>query len=148
VITGDFAVQTDTFTVTVTLTPVGTLTLNANAIDAGNGEKGIDNDRNYTITYTVTGDSEYTIKNIPYDVNYTVVETGLNEYTPEYVASYDGNQVGKIEAASTSTTITNTRNAEINTGINLDSLPYLIILAVAIGGLILFVTRRRMASNE
>ena len=61
---------------------------------------------------------------------------------------YDENASGQFNAASLETTITNNRDIEIETGINLDSLPYLIILTVAIAGLAIFVVRKRLTVNE
>lgn len=144
VITGNFADPDDVFTVTVTVTPDEGKVINADPIEwyteAVSEEDGV-----YTATYTLKGGESVTIKNLPYDVSYTVVETRDTRYD---APKYDNNAERDFDAATIETTITNERNIGIETGINLDSMPYLIILAVAIGGLAVFMVRRRMVINE
>jgi len=73
---------------------------------------------------------------------YNVEEAQAEEYDEPV---YDGNQSGEMDAPSKETTITNNRDIDIETGVNLDSLPYFAILALAIGGLAMFLVRRRAA---
>lgn len=144
VITGNYADPDDEFTITVTVTPDAGKVIKPDPI-VWNTENITEADGVYTATYTLKGGESATIKNLPYDVSYTVVETQDTRYDN---AAYDDNASGDFKAATVETTITNNRDTTIETGINLDSLPYLILLAVAIGGLALFVVRRRRAINE
>ena len=140
---GNFADPDDTFTVTVTLTPKTDFVLNDDVIEATGSDSYAQNDTTgvVTIKYTVKHGSVFTITDIPYDVTYTVVESAN---TKNYVLSYDGNETGEIDDASIETMITNTRNKEIDTGISLDSLPYiLLLLAAAIGMGVLLMKKRK-----
>lgn len=110
--------------------------------------------------FHIKHDETITLGNIPYDVTYKVEENIMYEAEPynydkatyEYLdKDADGNNTGitgVIDSGLEIAKVINNKERTVETGINLDSLPYLIILAVAIGGLFLFVTRRRMASNE
>lgn len=147
VVTGNYGDPNDEFEVTVTLTPQGELELNDESIEAlgadsynQDAETGV-----ITIVYTVMDGESFTINNIPYDVDYKVEETG---YTDGYDPSYDGNESGEIDEPAQETTITNNRDIEIDTGINLDSMPYYAVLAIAIGGLAVFLIRRRLIINS
>lgn len=86
------------------------------------------------------------IKNLPYGVTYTIEE---DDYTTEetggYTTTYSFDDANKaIDTASDTVTITNTKGVTIDTGIFLDSLPYILILAVvAAGGALLMIKRRR-----
>lgn len=85
-----------------------------------------------------------TIENLPYGVTWSFSEEDLGD---EYVVT-DRMANGTISAGTVTNTIINDKDRTVETGITLDNLPYLIILAVVIGGLILFVTRRRLSHNE
>ena len=132
-------------------------------ITVSDGEDG----ENYPDSYTVTGGSDASnhvtiaagtettfkfkdgdtinIANLPYGVNYKVVET---DYSGEgYETSYnvdnvntDGAVVGSINET---VTITNHKGAVVDTGIALDSLPYVLLLAVSVVGMAAFVMKKR-----
>lgn len=111
-------------------------------IEAGEGWTG-----SKEVEITLKHDETVTFTNIPYGVTYTVVE---NDYTAEAdggynAASYnfdDNNK--KIDTASENVTITNNKDGEIDTGINMDSMPYILLLAVACMGLFVFISKKRM----
>lgn len=98
-------------------------------------------------TITLKHDETVTFTNIPYGVTYTVVE---NDYTAEADGGYDAASYNfddnnkKIDSASENVTITNNKNGEIDTGISMDSMPYILLLAVACMGLIVFISKKRM----
>lgn len=145
-VTGNLGDTSKYFKVTVTLT----------------GETG----KNYADSYSVTGgsytsnptsikigeatdfylkdDDTITIANLPYGVTYTVVEADYqttDKYdAPSYTFSDDGK---KIDSPSDTVTITNNKTTNVDTGISLDSVPFILILAVCAGAAILFVTKRR-----
>lgn len=114
-----------------------------------------DGDKNETIAGGWTGSKEVeitlkhdetvTFNNIPYGVTYEVVE---NDYTGDKggydAASYsfdDGSK--KIDSASDSVTITNNKGGVVDTGISMDSMPYILMLAVVFMGLFLFFSKKR-----
>ncbi len=143
-VTGNFGDPDDEFEVTVTLSPKEGKELKADPIQAPGADSFSQDPETgaVTIKYTVKDGSEFTISNIPYDVLYNVEEAQAEEYDEPV---YDGNQSGEMDAPSKETTITNNRDIDIETGVNLDSLPYFAILALAIGGLAMFLVRRRAA---
>ena len=89
-----------------------------------------------------------TFTNIPYGVTYTVEEA---DYTSDgYKTTYAlGDNNKKIDSASDSVDITNNKNNDkIDTGINLDSMPYIMILAlVAVCAVVMFA-RKRFSANR
>lgn len=98
-------------------------------------------------TITLKHGETVTFTNIPYGVTYTVVE---NDYaadgydTPTY--NFDDNQK-TINTASEGVTITNNKGGTPDTGITLDSLPFVLILAVCAGAVVLFVIKRRNSAE-
>jgi pilin isopeptide linkage protein len=85
-----------------------------------------------------------TFANLPYGVTYTAVEkdvTGDGYKTADYVFS-DTNKT--IDTAADTVTITNNKDKDVATGISLDNLPYIMILVIAAGGLIIFAKRKRI----
>ena len=83
-----------------------------------------------------------TFNNIPYGVTYTVVEDTYEGYTTTY-----SGENGTVGSASAEATITNDKGGNVDTGIVLDSMPYVLLLAVAAMGLALLLTKKR-ASRE
>lgn len=104
--------------------------------------------------------------NIPDGVSYTVVEDGAHltgdlngeeGYEAAYVGTDNGNTgTGKIEhiketvdnaisitTDSDTVTITNTKESTVDTGINLDNAPYILLLAIAVLGMFGFVSKKR-----
>lgn len=143
---GNFADPDDEFTVTVTLTPKSGFVLNDDVIEA-TGADSYSQDATtgvVTIVYTVKDGSEFTITDIPYDVLYTVEESAN---TMDYVVTYDGKESGEINARLIETMITNTRNKTIDTGISLDSLPYILLLGFAVLGMGVLFFRKRQNAN-
>ena len=151
VVTGNLGDQQKKFTVNVTFNaPEGktvdseikytvgaeerTLTFAQGATTAS---ANIDIKHNETVTFT----------NIPYGVSYKVAE---NDYTAEGydAAAYQGDQgiIGENNSAA-ECTITNNKNVGVDTGIVLDSMPYVLLLAVACMGLAVLMTKKR-ASRE
>lgn len=99
------------------------------------------------LTYTIDlGNNEsVTLDNIPAGVSYTVSEDPQN-----YTSDKEGNKVqGDIAANDADTaSFTNTLNQGIDTGINLDSMPYIMILClVAVCAVVLFVRKRTSANR-
>ena len=142
-ITGNFSQSDDTFEVTVTLTPdegknlkEGPITVTGAAGQTGSVVK--NDDRTVTVTFTVTNDSTVTIANVPYDVSYKVTEDA-----GDYTATITGD-TGKIAKAEQEVEIVNNLDQEVATGVNLDNLPYILVLALVGVGLISFTVRKRV----
>lgn len=145
-VTGNFGSPDDEFEVTVTITPdtdplktlkMGPMTFTGSdsVVQAANGV--------ITVVYTVKKGSVFTIENIPYDVSYTVVES---PNTLNYNVTY-ANASGDFDDPTITATITNERNILPQTGINLDSLPYILLLSGAVIGMgVLFIRKRQNAS--
>ena len=86
--------------------------------------------------------------NIPAGVKYAVEETDLAnkanaDATDTYTATYVG-ETGTITANATAeATVTNTKTVEVDTGISLDNMPYIMVLALVALGLVGFVSKKR-----
>ena len=95
-----------------------------------------------TATFEIKHDQTVTFTNIPYGVTYVVTEEVPDDYTATYVG-----ENGTVAAASADCTITNNKEGQVDTGIVLDSMPYVLLLAVACMGLAVLMTKKR-ASRE
>ena len=97
-------------------------------------------------TFYLKDSDTITISNLPYGVTYTVVE---DDYTSEATGGYEtaaykfSDDNKKIDTPADSVEITNTKNVGIDTGILVDSMPYILILAFVCTGLLIFCLRRR-----
>lgn len=98
------------------------------------------------VEITLKHDETVTFTNIPYGVTYTVVE---DDYTAKENGGYDeasyqfDDNNKKIDSASDSVTITNNKGGHVDTGISMDSMPYILMLAVVFMGLFLFFSKKR-----
>lgn len=104
---------------------------------------------------TITSMGEYTFKikhnetielsNIPKGVTYSLYEVEANQN--DYKTSYDYSDKKETKTIDTQendiVTITNNKGGNVDTGIVLDSLPYILLLAIAVGGILMFVLRKR-----
>lgn len=93
-----------------------------------------------------------TIGNLPYGVKYTVVE---DDYTTDANGNYDvakyslnGTDAASISneelnTATETVQITNNKSTNVDMGVTLDSLPYILALAVVFGGAVVMFTRKR-----
>ncbi|MGB4352643.1 MAG: hypothetical protein WBJ01_09690, partial [Tissierellaceae bacterium] len=138
----------------VTLTPVEGKVLNSDAI-AIEHDRGTISVLNETtgeikIAYSgIKGGDSFTIQNIPYDVNYLVEEvTGEDGLANGYEVAYDEFAKGLMDSSEKATTITNTRITEVPMGVNLDNLPYVLILGAASVGLVAFTLKRRFSDDR
>ena len=142
-ITGNFSQSDDTFEVTVTLTPdegknlkEGPITVTGAVEDSGTVNR---NGDEVTVTFTVTDGSEVKIANVPYDVSYVVTED-----SGDYKEKITDTDNGKIDKDTQKVEIVNTLDQEVATCVNLDNLPYILVLALVGVGLISFTVRKRV----
>lgn len=151
-VTGIMGDQQKEFTVKVTFTaPAGDTVREAITYVDGTETKTIAAGDGWTgskeVEITLKHDETVTFTNIPYGVTYTVVE---DDYTNEADGGYDeasyafDDENKKIDSASENVTITNNKDGEIDTGITMDSMPYILLLAVTCMGLFVFVSKKRM----
>jgi len=95
-----------------------------------------------TLTLTVTDGVTYTIADLPDGVTYAVVEEGVEDgKVDEYTVTYEG--ATGIMNEDKAVTVTNDKSSEVPTGITLDNMPYIILMAVALVGLGAFALRKR-----
>ena len=86
------------------------------------------------VTYTVTEDAKHSN---PDDVNKGDSATG-------YTTTYDHEDEMKITAGVTKAEgVNNEKKTEVNTGVILDSLPYVLVLALVAAGVVIMIVRRR-----
>lgn len=94
-----------------------------------------------TTFYLKDGES-ITISNLPYGLEFTIQEDnyGADGYETTYVRSSNDNV---IEAPETTVAYTNTKDGSIDTGVVLDNLPYVVIIAAVVGvGVTMLIKRR------
>lgn len=98
-------------------------------------------------TFYLKHDETLTIHNLPYGVTYEVTEENYtgDGYTTTHAFSDDAKE---IDSASDTVTITNNKQAAVDTGIVLDSLPYVLLLVLSIGGAVLFLLKRRSSRES
>lgn len=101
-------------------------------------------------TFYLKHDETLSILNLPYDVSYTVVETDYSKdgYTTS-VSGVEEELVGEgtIKVETQTVEFVNTKEGEIDTGINLDSLPYILIFAGVIVAAVVMIARKRRISD-
>lgn len=154
VVTGNLGDKTKEFEVTVTFTAPTGKTVSAPITYVEDGEtKTIAanwTDGVATAVINLHDQETVTFTNIPYGVTYKVEED--TKYTTEAEGGYktadydfdDDNK--KIDTASDNVTITNEKESTVDTGVVLDTLPYVMILAVAaVCGMALLLKKRHMA---
>lgn len=154
-VTGNLGDTSKYFRVTVTLTGVeGKTYADSYAVTGGTKiENGNDDCASSSITigkekdfYLKNGET-IKIENLPYGVTYTVVE---DSYDSEgYTATYDfGDKNLKIDSARDTVTITNNKGVVVDTGITMDSLPFILILGVALVGVTGMLIKRRLSADR
>ena len=109
-----------------------------------------------TVSIKLKHGDTVTITNIPYTVAYTVVEDGTTNIAAEgetpiykngdYTVTMS-NASGTIGALRTTATFNNNKEGDIETGVSLDTLPYVLVLALAGAGLVLMIARKRRVQD-
>ena len=155
-VTGIMGDKEKEFTVKVTFTaPEGDFVREAITYIDGGETKTIAAGEGWTgskeVEISLKHDETVTFTNIPYGVTYTVVE---NDYTGKDNGGYDeasynfNDENKKIDSLSDNVTITNNKGGMVDTGINMDSMPYILMLAVVFMGLfVFFYKKRKMREN-
>lgn len=95
-------------------------------------------------TFHLKHNETINLGNIPYGVSYTVTEADLEDYE-EVITGGDSNGTGTVsDASEAQVLVTNTKEGTPETGISMDSVPYVLLLAVATLGLAVLFTKKRM----
>lgn len=151
-VTGNMANRNDEFEITVTLTApagkvIGTpITVGGNVVTADEWENGV-----YTTTLTLShADGATSFTDIPVGVTVTVAENQdadkMNGYT--YVSTKVGEEdftsLTVADNTNSAIVVTNEKTTSVDTGITMDSMPYVLLLAVAAVGLVVMFTKKRM----
>ena len=103
-----------------------------------------DKNKYFEFKVTLTGEEgktyrdSYAIANLPYGVTYTVTETAAEGYTTEKTGD-----TGEINAADQAAEFTNNKAGSIDTGVVLNNMPYILVLAVLAAGVAVFIIRKR-----
>lgn len=84
----------------------------------------------------------FIIDNIPYGVEYTVTETAVANYTTTKT-----NDSGTIGSAAVTAEFKNDYSQNPDTGISLDSLPYILLAVLAIGSTVVLFSRKRRSAE-
>lgn len=97
-----------------------------------------------TKTFKLKHDDTIIIENLPKDVNYTVEETAVPKYTTTVNGTNGNRAEGKTVSNKATQAFVNNKVGDIDTGINLTTLPYILVFAgvIVIAG-VAFITRRR-----
>lgn len=150
-VTGNLGDLDKNFTVTVTFTAPEGETVGAPIYYTDNGQEmtiAANWEDTTSVNIDLKHDETVTFTNIPEGVTYTVIEDdytgdGYDEAVYEY--SDDAKLVDTdIDGENKdSVVITNNKEAEVDTGIALDSMPYIMILAVVAGAFVLTSFKKR-----
>lgn len=97
-------------------------------------------------TFHLKHEDTINILNIPEDVTYTVTETsatGYETYVGAGLKNQNSTATGTTSDAAQTAAFTNIKNGTVDTGVMLDSLPYILVLAfVAVAGTALIMKKR------
>lgn len=85
-----------------------------------------------------------TIENLPYGVEYTVTES---DYTNEGYETTKTGDSGTIDSAVHTAAFTNNKGGTVDTGIYMDSLPYILMLALVAVAAFMFFSKKRYAKD-
>lgn len=96
----------------------------------------------YTFTFQLAHDETATFENLPYDVQYTVTEATATGY--ETTKTGD---TGTINQAEQTAAFTNTKGGTIDMGVMLDSMPYVLVLAVVGAAVIALIAKKRRVED-
>lgn len=100
-----------------------------------------DDENTYTYTINLGDDDTVTFANVPEGVTYEVTEDNENYDSDGGVFSDEEKTIGAGDEDSVE--FTNTLTNVVDTGISLDNMPYIMVLAMVVLGLVGFVSKKR-----
>lgn len=140
---GNGSSQNDVFSFTVTFDKGEAAEQWTNAIST---TEAVTKGEGNSYTFTLKHGESVEFKNIPYGVNYTVTETPAEGYT----CDKDGGKVeGTIGESNIKATADykNTKTITIDMGVMLDSMPYVLVLAVVGAAVIALIAKKRRVED-
>ena len=153
-VTGNMGDQEKYFKFTVTLNAPATGSVKSEITVGETPYVGPDGKKNPTTIilgvptdFYLKHDDTLLISNIPYGVTYKVVEEADSNYdAPEYTfSSQEKGDEKLVDTAEETVVVTNNRDEEVDTGITLDTLPYILVSGlVMIAAVVMIVRRRRV----
>lgn len=150
-VTGILGDKEKYFAITITLTGVDGEDYSGNVITVGDTSY----EKNPTsvvvgtpATFYLKDGETINLGNIPYGVTYTVTEENLEDYNG-IITGGDANGVGTVDSANeTLVDVTNDKGGTVDTGISVDSIPYIAMLGVvALGGTGFIVSKKRRSED-
>lgn len=156
VVTGNMSNRNDEFNVTVTFTaPQGKkikLPIEAKSEENSVGDVQWEGDEQHkTATFKVKAGTKTVFTNIPEGVTYKVEEQKASGYDdPVYKTNSKENENSGTITGGTAdeVIIRNNKSTQIDTGVFMTNLPYLLVLAAAVVGFILFFLNKRHHMDE
>lgn len=118
------------------------------AMGTGNGYDLSEDEK--TATFNLTHGNSVTLKNVPIGAKLTISESGADDYTIT-VQNSNGTQINgtySVVQSENEITVINTKSVTIDTGVSLDILPYILLLAVVGGAVTLLVVMSRKRRKE
>lgn len=160
-VTGNMGDRSKYFAINVTLTGEAGKTYAASYTVTGGTKlvNGTDDATTSTIsigtpaTFYLKHGETFTISNLPYGVTYAVTEENYTAEedggydTPAYTYS-DAGTTKTVDSSSETVGITNNKGAIVDTGISLDSLPYILLLVISLTGAVVFIVKRRSSRES
>ena len=149
-IAGNGADARDTFEITVTIPKTnGSVNLGVAPISSDGGAVTEDLN-NYVVTFKLQGGESGSVYNLPNGWRYEVAESGVTDGKVtgdvsgyEYTSSIEESS-GTVSLNTPSTvTVINTFDLTIDTGVNTDVLPYVMLMAIVAAGAVIFLMKRR-----
>lgn len=161
-VTGNMGDKNKVFDVNVTLTvadgktvkaPVTIATTDTALNNPAKIDTGAWNGNQATVRLHVKDGTTVELKNLPVGVSYAVVEDTYSDYTTSY--TQNGKDITGAPASTAvrekaidTVTITNNKNAKVDTGVIVSNLPYILILAAVAAGLVLFAAGKKRHADE
>ena len=147
-VTGNMADKNDQFEIVVTLTsnkPIGTNVDLAGTTVTPDDWTNTDGSYTYvsTLNYSQATGAK-TFSNIPVGVAVSVKETQTADKMNGYTYKTGEEDFTIADETSKAVVITNEKTTNVNTGITMDSMPYILLLSVAVMGLAVLFTKKRM----
>ena len=100
-----------------------------------------DNNGRCTVSFDLKHGQTASLTNLPYGMTYAVAE---DDYTSLGYTTTQTGDSGTISAGSVTAAFTNTKGGNVDTGVLLDSAPYVLLLVMALsGGAVLLLRRAR-----
>lgn len=137
-VTGNLGDKSKDFTFKVTLNAPEGKTVSSTITVAGKNASFVSGQE---YTFTLKHGESYTFGNLPYGVTYTVEEA---DYTAAGYTTTKTGDTGTIGAATQTAAFVNDKNdGDLDLGVSMDSLPYILMLVVVGAAVVVIATRKK-----